>query len=459
MSIRQQILSIAEKRILILDGAVGSLIQALNLGKICNDNLCRTNPQKIINIHNAYLEAGADIIETCSFNSTSVSLADYGLEHEAYEISTASARIARECADKYSTPDKPRFVAGSIGPTAKGASLYPDINNPGKRSIIWDELENAYYDNARGLLDGGADILIVETIFDTLNAKAAFFAISRLMEEQQIDIPVIVSVTISGEGGRLLSGQNLEAFVISVKHINPLAIGLNCSSGAEKLFPFVREISNIINDKKIPCLVIAYPNNGFPNSQGIYEETPEVMSNKIDAYFKEKLVNIIGGCCGTTPAHIETIAKKAADYSPREISHPGETQGIWLSGLEAHYIENIDTLPASILKIDAKDINEFRQALIDGEFENAADIARDIIDSGADILPIEIDDEKILNRFLDFALLDPYVSKVPFFLKSSNIKVLETGLKRLQGKALAGPIDNDNAKIIKRYGAYPVIGV
>ena len=453
MTIRQQINSIAENRILILDGAMGSLIQTLNLGKICIDNLCLTNPQRIIDIHNAYLEAGADIIETCSFNSTAVSLADYGMEFQAYDISLASARIARECANKFSSADKPRFVAGSIGPTAKGASLYPDINDPGKRSICWNTLQEAYYDNARGLLDGGADILIVETVFDTLNAKAALFAISQLMQERQIDIPVIVSASLSGETDRLLSGQNLEAFRISVQHINPLAIGLNCSFDAEKLLPFVRTISKVT-----PCLVCAYPNAGFPNNIGLYEETPETMSAKIEEYFKEKLVNIIGGCCGSVPAHIEAIAKKAANYTPREIPAViNKDTEIELSGNEPLCLEKADI--NNISNINSKDIDDFRHALADGEFEEAADIAREIIDNGAPVMPIEINDEKILTRFLDYALMNPYISKVPFYFISSNFKVLEIGLKRVQGKGLAGPVNNEESEIIKRYGAHPIINV
>jgi len=454
MTIREQINSIAEKRILILDGAMGSLIQELNLNendfrgnlftnhpaplKGCNDILCLTKPEVISAIHNSYLEAGADIIETCSFNSTSITLSDYRLEHLSYEVSAAAAKIARGCADKFSVDGKPRFVAGSMGPTAKGASLYPDISNPSKRSIHWDELEAAYYENARGLLDGGADILLVETVFDTLNAKAALFAISRIMEERQIDIPVIISAAVSGEAlpGRLLSGQTLEAFCISVMHINPLAVGLNCSFNAQKLLPFVREASLQVQklSETVPCLFSVYPNAGLPNNSGKYEETPETMSADIETFFREGIVNIIGGCCGSTPAHIKAIAEKAAKYAPRKITCdvPGAANRHFISGLEPLYIDG-DNI--GIEKIANSD--ELKKLLADGEYEDAVDTARDLIEDGAEILCIETDNEEAVGKFLDYALMNPYVAKVPFLIKSSDMNVLEKGLKRIQGRSLA----------------------
>ena len=478
MTIREQLTFIAKNRIIILDGAMGSIIRSLNPGEPCIDNLCLTNPQVIAGIHDLYLEAGADIISTCSFNSTSISLSDYGLGSKAYEISAAAAQIARESAKKFSTSDKPRFIAGSIGPTAKGASLFSDINNPCKHSINWDELETAYYDNARGLLDGGADILLVETVFDTLNAKAALFSINRLMIERQIDIPVIISAAVScivnngivnngiasndiaynEKAGRLLSGQSLEAFCTSISHINPLAIGINCSFDAQTILPLVRTVSKIS-----PCLVIAYPNAGLPNNQGIYKETPQTMTAKIEEYFKENLVNIIGGCCGSTPAHIEAIAKKAAGYKPRLLSCTirSEKQGITLSGLEPLYLDG-NSINISAMT-NPKNSEDLRQALAAGEYEDAADIARDIIEgdsglNGAPVLCIEIDDSQALSKFLDYALLNPYIAKAPFYIKSSGFDVIKTGLKRLQGKGLAGPVNNiDEARQIIRYGAVPVV--
>jgi 5-methyltetrahydrofolate--homocysteine methyltransferase len=466
MAIREQLDSIVEKRLLILDGAMGSMIQTLNLSeddfrgsvfaghpkplKGCNDLLCLTKPEAIGAIHDAYLKAGADIIETCSFNATSVSLSDYGLGAYAYEISAAAAKIARASADKFSVSDKPRFVAGSIGPTAKGASLYPDIYDPSKRAIGWDELEAAYYDNARGLLDGGADILLVETVFDTLNAKAALFAISRLLEERRADVPVMISATVSGESGRLLSGQTLEAFCISVLHANPWAIGLNCSFGAEKLLPHIRLLSDIS-----PCAISAYPNAGFPNQHGVYEETPECMAAHIETYLKEGLVNIIGGCCGTTPAHIAAIAEKASTHKPRrppDISRFGRFTGF-------------EPLVISGGVVSMGDNKEFLSLANEGEFEDAADAARDTVEAGAAIIDIALDDENALGKFLDYALLDPYIAKVPFMINSLRWEVLEGGLKRLQGRGLAKAInlkDGDEAfvrkaQLIRRYGAAAVV--
>jgi 5-methyltetrahydrofolate--homocysteine methyltransferase len=466
MTVREQLHAISQERVLILDGAMGSLIHSLKLDensfhgrlfKNCNDFLCLTKPEAIRAIHDAYLEAGADIIETCSFNSTSVSLSDYGIGSKAYEISVKAAIIARESAHKFAANGKPRFVAGSIGPTAKGASLYPDINDPGKRSILWDELEASYYDNARGLLDGSADILIVETIFDTLNVKAALSAISRLIEERKTDIPVIISAAVSGEAGRLLSGQNLEAFIASVLHINPLAIGLNCSFDAKKLLPLVRLLS-----ANVPCFVSAYPNAGLPDSAGKYEETPEIMAGHIEEYLKEGLVNIIGGCCGTTPAHITAIAEKAASYAPRKI--PAKKSGAIFSGLEPLYVEG-DTVPVKNPDTDAR--KEFLRFLAEGDYEDAADAARDMIDGGITVLEIETDNEETISKFLDYALMNPYIAKAPFMINSRRFEVIEAALKRLQGRGLAGPVSMEDgeaeflrkARLILRYGAAAVVAL
>jgi len=484
MTTREQLNYIAKNRIIILDGAMGSIIQVLNLdeksyrGNLfenhptplegCNDILCLTRPGAIGAIHDTYLEAGADIIETCSFNSTSIYLSDYGLGHLSYEISEAAAKIARKSADKFSSYDKPRFVAGSIGPTAKGASLYPDVTNPGKRAVSWDELETSYYDNARGLLDGGVDLLLLETIFDTLNAKAALRAISRLLKERQIDIPIMISAAISGESGRLLSGQNLEAFLISVLHVKPWAIGLNCSFNAPKLLPFVRSLSNVA-----PCLISAYPNAGIPNKFGRYEEMPDIMADNIEPFFQEKLVNIIGGCCGSSPAHIAAIAEKAKEYEPRE-TEKQEIFNFWgvFSGLESIRI------PHNTICLRNPDtfahMEDLQIAFIKGEYEEAADIARDIIEAGSSILNIDLNietndpkiiNEKAVNSFLDYALMNPYAAKAPFYINSSDFSIIETALKRLQGRCLAGPInlkDGDTeflkkAQLIQHYGAAVVV--
>jgi len=479
MTIREQLNSIADNRIIILDGAMGSVIQVLNLDEKsyrgnmfsdhptplegCNDLLCLTRPGAIGAIHDTYLEAGADIIETCSFNSTSISLADYGLGHLSYDISAAAAKIARNSADKFSGYGKKRFVAGSIGPTAKGASLYPDVNNPCKRTVSWNELEAAYYDNAKGLLDGGADLFIVETIFDTLNAKAALFAITRLLKERQIDVPLIISAAISNEAGRLLSGQSLEAFLISILHVKPWAVGLNCSFSASKLIPHVQRLSEIA-----PCLVSAYPNAGTPNKFGRYDEMPDILSENIEPLLREKTVNIIGGCCGTTPAHIAEIVKKAQEYSPREISKQFSFN-FWgvFSGLEIYRIpHNSIRIRNTESPLDKKN---FQEALVKGEYEEAADYARDIIEAGASILNIEINDNSLINEeklgsFLAYVLMNPYAAKAPFFINSPYISIIEAALKRLQGRCIAGPISLKEgeeallkkAGLIRQYGAAAV---
>jgi len=480
MSIRDKLNSIAEKRFLILDGAMGSVIQSLNLGEKdfrgekfaghhaplggCNDLLCLTKPEVIASIHDSYLQAGADIIETCSFNSTSISLSGYGLDNIAYNVSAAAAKIARESADKFSANGSPRFVAGSIGPTAKGASIYSDINNPAKRDICWDELEAAYYDNARGLLDGGADILLVETIFDTVNAKAALFAISRLLKERNIDTPIMISAAVSGESGRLLSGQTIEAFCNAVLHVNPWSIGLNCSLNSQKLMPFVRKLSEIA-----PCLVSAYPNAGLPNSFGNYDETPEIFSANIEGYLKEGLVNIIGSCCGSSPSHTAEVAKKAALYKPRGIlaDIPAGISAVsrrtLFSGLET---VNIADNAVQFKKMADDNANkEFLRLLGEGNYEDAVEEARNMVDDGALFINVETNDEKKLNGFLDFALMNPYAAKVPFFINSTDINVIVTGLKRLQGRCLAGPLtlkDTEaefirKAELIRLYGAAAVV--
>ena len=404
MSIREQLTSIAEKRIIILDGAMGSIIRILNLdekgyrGNLfadhsvplngCNDVLCLTRPGAIGAIHDTYLEAGADIIETCSFNSTSVRLADFGLEHLAYDISAAAARIARKSADKFTVNEKPRFVAGSMGPTSKSVS---------RGEIGWDELELSYYDNARGLLDGGADILLVETVSDILNAKAAAHAISRLLEKKRADVPVIVSAAVTEEG-RLLSGQSIEAFFVSIRHLlpneTPWAVGLNCSFNASKLLPHLQLLSEIAS-----CFISAYPNAGLLNQFGRYEEIPDTMAENIEPFLKNRLVNIIGGCCGSTPAHIAAIAEKAHGYIPHKI--PKNPCDAVFSGLDLFHIEN------------------------------------DIV----------------------------HPEKIPFYINSWDKEVLCAELKKQQGRGLAGPINLENgeaeflqkAKLIQSFGAAALV--
>jgi 5-methyltetrahydrofolate--homocysteine methyltransferase len=471
-NIREKLKQLAKERILILDGAMGSMIQVYRTSsaqtlaeddfrgerfknhtaqlKGCNDILCLTKPKLISGIHEAYLKAGADIIETNSFNATAVSLADLGLEDLAYEINVAAARLARETADNFSTQSKPRFVAGVMGPTAKCASICQDINNPGKRAITWDELEAAYYDNARGLLDGGADLILIETIFDTLNAKAAIFAVKRLAKERGIDVPLIISATVSNTGGRLLSGQTLEAFCVSVLHANPLAIGLNCSFGAEKLQPHIAVVSAIA-----PCLVSAHPNAGLPNQAGAYDENPEIMANNIEGYLREGLVNIIGSCCGSTPEHTAAIVEKAKNYSPRRL--PAVPKKHLLSGLEVLRIEGDERFA------DIKENPELTRLIKEGNYEDAVDIILEKAESGA--APVEVCLEDVsandITGFLNNALIFPDITRLPMLISSSRWDLIEAALKCLSGKSLVNFAGLENgeaefqrlAHLTQAYGA------
>lgn len=327
-----QLQHLLSKRVLILDGAMGTMLQVYKFSeedfrgnlfkswdvplKGNNDLLSLTQPEAIKTIHKKYLEAGADIIETNTFSSTRVALADYKMETYAYQLNLESARLAREAAEEYTkkTPDQPRFVAGAMGPTNKTASLSPDVNNPGFRAISFDQLKDAYYEQAKGLLDGGADILLVETVFDTLNAKAALFAIDQLQEETQRTIPIMLSGTITDASGRTLSGQTPEAFLISVEHIPLLSIGFNCALGPSQLTPHIEALA-----QNASFYVSAYPNAGLPNAFGAYDQSPQEMAREIELYLQKNLVNIVGGCCGTTPEHIKAISELARKYPPRSL--------------------------------------------------------------------------------------------------------------------------------------------
>ena len=460
MNTRERLKQLAKERILILDGAMGSMIQAYRSPtgvalteddfrgerfknhpvklKGCNDLLCLTMPRLISGIHEMYLKAGADIIETNSFNATAVSLADYGLADLVYEINVAAARIAREAADGFSTPDKPRFVAGVMGPTAKCAGICQDINNPGKRAITWDELEAAYYDNARGLLDGGVDLILIETIFDTLNAKAAIFAVQRLAKERGIDMPLIISATVSNAGGRLLSGQTVEAFCVSVSHANPVAVGLNCSFGAEKLKPHIKALSAVA-----PCLVSAHPNAGFPNQNGVYDENPQSMANNVEGYLREGLVNIIGACCGSTPDHIVAIAERAKNYSPRQQQEVASAFGLDTGSPavpEKHLFAGFEVLQIGEDErfVDIRENPEFSRLVKEGNYEDAADIMLEKAESGAAFIDVCLEDASAndMTSLLNYVLIFPDIARLPIMISSSRWDLIEAGLKCLPGKSL-----------------------
>ncbi|MFP3090666.1 methionine synthase [Treponema sp. TIM-1] len=457
MTIRERLNKIARERILILDGAMGSMIQGFHLAEAdfrgsrfashgrelagCNDLLCLTKPELITGIHEAYLQAGADIIETCSFNSTPVSLADYGIGELAYEISAAAAGIARKAADKYATPEKPRFVAGSIGPTAKSTSMSPDIADPGKRNVTWDELEGAYYENARGLLDGGADILLIETVFDTLNAKAAIAAISRLLGERGSSLPafpLMISATVSDAAGRLLTGQTVEAFLVSVSHADPWSIGLNCSFGAEQLKKPLARLARLA-----PYLVSAHPNAGLPNQLGAYDETPESMAAQAAAYLQEGLVNILGGCCGSTPAHIAAIATKTRNQAPR--IPPKPRPGTWLAGLESFPVDREQGLTIIGERAHAPGSRKFLGLIREDKYDETLGMVHEMIAKGAAVINVCMDDPFLdaraaMIRFLNLALSDPDIARLPFMIDSSRWEVLEAGLKCLPGKGIVNSI-------------------
>ena len=458
MTIREKLESIAEKRVLILDGAMGTMVQRYKLDeedyrgerfaahthklKGCNDVLCLSRPEAIYGIHEQYLKAGADIIETCSFNATAVSLADYGLSGMACEISRAAAQVARRAADAWTTPEKPRFVAGVLGPTTKSAGISPDMDDPGKRAIDWDELEAAYYDSARGLLDGGADILLIETVFDTLNAKAAGAALLRLFAGRGAAVPIMVSAAISDAAGRLLAGQTVEAFCASMMHLEPWTIGLNCSLGAEKLKKSVAALS-----RAAPCRVSAHPNAGLPDEDGNYTETPEMMAALLREYVDEGLVNVLGGCCGSTPEHIAAISEMTreranAGKKPRPI--PQNRHETVVSGLEPLHIGR-KTLTIVGEGGNAPGSKRFLELIKAEKYEEALRVVRKNIADGAQLVDICMDDglvdgEAAIVTFVNLALSDPDIARVPFFIDSSRFSVIEAALKCIAGKAIANSI-------------------
>jgi len=465
----------------VLDGAMGTMIQRYKLSeadyrgerfydyhrdiKGNNDLLSITKPEVIREIHTAYLQAGADIIETNTFNANAISQADYGMESLAYELNLASAKIARSCADEFTLldPSKPRFVAGALGPTNKTASLSPDVNDPGYRAISFEQLYDAYYTQAEGLLDGGVDALLVETIFDTLNAKAALFAIQDLLEKRGIKIPIMVSGTITDLSGRTLSGQTVEAFLNSVSHVDLFSIGFNCALGAKELRPFVEEIA-----RKAPFYTSVYPNAGLPNQFGEYDDTPEEMSSQIKDFLDNRFVNIVGGCCGTTPEHIKAFAKIAENAGVREV--PPVPDSLKLSGLEplvyfpgSNFINIGERTNVAGSKV-------FARLIRDEKFEEALTIARQQVESGAQVIDINMDDamldaEKSMVRFLKLLSADPDIARVPVMLDSSKWPVIEAGLKCLQGKAIVNSISLkdgepafiEKARKIKKYGAAVIV--
>ena len=449
-------------RVLILDGAMGTMIQRYKLTeadfrgerfkesktllKGNNDLLSLTRPDVIAQIHREYLEAGSDIIETNTFNATRISMQDYGMSHLAAEINVASAKLAREVADEFTrlTPHKPRFVAGSIGPTNKTASMSPRVEDPMFRAATFDDFKRAYKEQILALTEGGVDVLLIETIFDTLNAKAAIFAAQEVAAQTGKTLPIILSVTLSDRAGRTLSGQTLAAFVASVSHAHPLAIGLNCSFGAADLKPYVKELGKIA-----PFFISAYPNAGLPNQLGEYDETPEKMAAQIKEFIDEGLVNIIGGCCGTTPAHIAEYALLVKDRAPHRRSIPPAY--MQLSGLELLEVSPQINFLNIGERCNVAGSRRFLRLIQEKKYEEALEIARKQVEDGAQALDINMDDGLLegtveMTSFLNLLASDPDVSRVPIMIDSSKWEVLEAGLKCVQGKSIVNSISLKNGE-------------
>lgn len=469
------------ERILILDGAMGTMIQRYKLSeadfrgarfaehhkdlKGDNELLSLVRPDVIAEIHRQYLEAGADVIETNTFSATSIAQGDYDLPELAYELNLASARLAREACDAYSTPERPRFVAGALGPQPKTASISPDVNDPGARNVTFEALRAAYVEQLNGLLDGGIDIVLIETIFDTLNAKAAIFAIEQVFEQRGVRLPVMISGTVTDASGRILSGQTVEAFWNSVRHARPVTIGLNCALGAALMRPYVAELSKICD-----TYVCVYPNAGLPNpmAETGFDETPADTSALLEEFAASGLVNMAGGCCGTTPDHIRAIADKIERLTPRQVPEvPVKTR---LSGLEPLNIDE-DTLFVNVgERTNVTGSKMFARLIREEQYDEALAVARQQVENGAQIIDINMDEAMLdsvacMHRFLNLIASEPDIARVPIMIDSSKWEVIETGLKCVQGKAVVNSISmkegeaafREHARLCRRYGAAVVV--
>ncbi len=481
MSVKQQLNDLAAKRILVMDGAMGTMIQRYKLSeddfrgerfkshghdlKGNNDLLNITRPDIIEAIHLQYLEAGADIIETNTFSGTWIAQADYKLESAVYDINYQGALLAKQAVATYKqkNPGATPFVAGAFGPTNRTASLSPDVNRPGFRAITYDELVNAYAEQTRGLIDGGVDILLVETIFDTLNAKAALFAIAQVQKEKGTDLPLMISGTITDASGRTLSGQTPEAFYISVAHAQPFSVGLNCALGAKDMRPHIEAIS-----KTALCYVSAYPNAGLPNAFGGYDETPEMMGEALEDFVKSGFVNIIGGCCGTTPEHIKVFSAVAKKYSTRQLPKP--IKFTRLSGLEPVTITPDSNFVNVGERTNVTGSAKFLKLVKEDKYDEALSVAKEQVDGGAQIIDVNLDEGMIdgkeaMGKFLNLVASEPDIARVPIMIDSSKWEIIEEGLKRIQGKGIVNSISLKGgeeeflrqAQLVKQYGAAVIV--
>ncbi|MEZ4422833.1 MAG: methionine synthase [Gemmatimonadota bacterium] len=480
-TIRSLLEGLLAQRILVLDGAMGTMIQRRGLEEADfrgerlaehpsplqgnNDLLVLTRPDVIEAIHREYLDAGADILETNTFNANRVAQADYGTEALVYEMNVAAARLARRAADDFTarTPERPRFVCGVLGPTNRTASISPDVNDPGYRNVTYEALVDAYREQASGLLDGGAHVLMVETAFDTLNAKAALFALTGLLDERDIDVPLLVSGTITDQSGRTLTGQTPEAFYRSVRHARPLSVGLNCALGARQLRPYLEEIAEAAD-----CFVSSHPNAGLPNEFGEYDESPAEMAAVITEFAESGFVNIVGGCCGTTPAHIRAIAEAVRDLPPRRPARP--EPACRLAGLEP-----LTITPESLFVNIGERTNvtgsaRFARLIREDDYETALDVARQQVESGAQMIDVNMDEglldaEAAMRRFLNLIAAEPDISRVPVVVDSSRWEVIEAGLRCVQGKPVVNSISLKDgeaefiakARLVQRYGAAVIV--
>jgi 5-methyltetrahydrofolate--homocysteine methyltransferase len=486
--IETQLRALLKERILILDGAMGTMIQQYKLTeadyrgdrfkdfsapvgqrelfvKGNNELLSLTQPQVIQEIHEQYLEAGADIIETNTFGATSVAQDDYHMAELVYEMNVASAKLAKAACEKYSTPDKPRFVAGTLGPTPKTASISPDVNDPAARNVSFDQLVAAYLEQTRALVEGGADILMVETIFDTLNCKAALFAIDTFFEEVGYKMPLMISGTVTDASGRILSGQTVTAFWHSVRHANPLTVGLNCALGATLMRPYAEELSRVAD-----TFICIYPNAGLPNpmSDTGFDETPDVTSSLVKEFADSGFINIAGGCCGTTPPHIKAIYKAIKDCPPRQV--PVQEPVTKLAGLEPFIIDE-DSLYVNVgERTNVTGSKAFARLIINEQYEEALSVARQQVENGAQIIDINMDEGMLdavnaMTHFLNLVASEPDIARVPIMLDSSKWEVIEAGLKCVQGKAIVNSISMKEgeaeflrqAKLCRRYGAAVIV--
>ena len=481
-AVLKKINELLQNRILVLDGAMGTMIQRYNLTeadyrgerfsdwahdlKGNNDLLSLTQPAIIQEIHRQYLDAGSDIIETNTFSGTTIAMADYHMESLAYELNYESARIAKEVTVAYTQqdPDRPRFVAGAMGPTNRTASLSPDVNNPGYRAVTFDQLVDAYYEQVAGPVEGGSDILLVETIFDTLNAKAALFAIDKYFADKgQEPLPIMVSGTITDASGRTLSGQTTEAFLYSVSHLPLLSVGLNCALGAELMRPYIQTLA-----KEAPFFVSAYPNAGLPNEFGEYDETPASMASQVEDFIKSGFINIVGGCCGSTPDHIAAIAQVAARYQPRPFPQPEPYQK--LSGLEPLKITENTNFVNIGERTNVTGSKAFARLIKSGDYDAALSVARQQVENGAQVIDVNMDEGMLdsieaMTTFLNLIAAEPDIARVPIMIDSSKWEVIEAGLKCVQGKAIVNSISLkegedmfiERANLVKRYGAAVIV--